>query len=905
MPLERRGSMVLDTESQLQMIHGQVDDLESTLLKAADIGQLTDLVTKFDDIEIQLDDTAQRFVSKSTLAHQSTIRSLEISRVELSSALNHSRDLKKIMESANELSYSITEKVRLLDNEKSLIKSVKDYVDNVKTLKSELARAHDAIEREDWLIASKSISIMKNLPDGLITDPYTEFKVPSSTLSDFPEELLTRWIDKLEIKFTDAFNEAAKNRNVEKLTYYFQLFPLIGKSELGLKCYSNFVCGIISEQSKSIIQNAHNRVSKPEFFAQLLFRLYQTISAIVNQHSKIIKSYYGSEAVSVVLKVIQMECDLQSNLIYETYIESKQVDDILNEIRQYSYPVLIDELYKSVDKDDESGIEEETEETSVDLVEVSQITDELSAMLNHWSMYCRFFVVIWNEYSSSNIKENQLIFPSPLILSSFGIKIQDKVISQFDSACTYIIRRSLEKACTIESLTSLTPFLADSLKFLSMVYRKPETSTSSLLYNSKPEEPPISSLADDIIMVLNTIIMELLATGELAVIKNMVSNIKRILLNDFINIIKQRIKTTALNSRSSFFTKESIEKIHQSLNPPVDKYTESNAASRSSTPVALNVSASDIATTGAMFMRSINAAINYTMAGEGSGDSSFYLIGDDSKIKQHVLYLNTLCIMSTYLTKMAESCLKSFRNNSLMLIDDQELSTCRKSANEYKIEPEIIVPTDDSMRSKVKRLIFSIPEGFKESSSLLIDENVEILFSTVLKSRVLSLIQNALRDTYSMIVEEGEYFLVETDKTTNNNTTSLVDNSKIVSFIQNWNSLIIPYVTNVEESIFERVLLLINTFAATIIEDKLWKLENKVSPSGVTKLEQEMNTIISEFTKFDYSLRQNYTRCSQIVMIAELEEDEEIAALEDPESGIEWKLSSNERVRARKLRTND
>lgn len=903
MPLERRGSIVLDTESQVQIIHDRVDELESLLLKAGDISQLTELVSKVEDVEIELEDTAQRFVSKSTLAHQSTIRSLEISRVELSTALNHSRDLKKIMESANDLSYSITERVRVLDSEKSLIKSVKDYVDNVKTLKLELARAFDAIEREDWLIASISISLIRNLPEGLICDPYVEFKAPSSTLTDFPQDLLTRWIDSMEKIFTDAFNEAAKNKDVEKLTYYFQLFPLIGKSELGLKCYSNFVCGIISEQSKSIIQNAHNKVSKPEFFAQILFRLYQTISAIVNQHSKIIKSYYGSEAVSIVLKVIQMECDLQSNLIYETFSETRQIDEILDEIRQYSYPILINELYTIRDQD-ESGTEEELEEKSVDLAIVSQITDELSAMMNHWSMYCRFFVVIWNEYYNSAKEEKQLIFPAPLIMSSFGTKIQDHIISQFDTSCTYIIRRSLEKACTIETLTSLTPFLADSLKFLSTVFRKPEISTSSTLYSLKPEEPPVSSLADDVIMVMNTIILEILATGELGIIKNMVSNIKRILLNDFINIIKQRLKTNVLNSRSSFFTKESIQKINQSHNPQVDKYTESNSGSRSATPVGLNVSASDIATTGAMFMRSINAAINYTMAGDGSGDSSFYLIGDDSSIKQHVLYLNTLSMMSVYLTKMSESCLKSFRNNSLMLIDDQELLNCRKSSDGYRRDPQIMVPFDDSMRLKVQRLIESIPEGFKEHSSLVIDESIELLFSTVVRNRISHLLQNTLRDSYIMTIEDGEYFIVETDKATNNTTKGLLDNGKIVSFIQNWNSLIIPYVTTLEVSTFEKIFNLINNFAASFIEDKLWKLERKVSSVGIMKLEQDLNTVISEFTKFDYSLRRNFTRCNQIVMIAELEEDEEIAALEDPESGIEWELSSNERTRARRLRTN-
>lgn len=902
MPVERRGSIVLDPESQLDLICSQVDDLESSLYTVTNRSQLIKLVDKIEKTEVQLESAAQVFVSKGTFSHQSAISSLEISRVELSTTLSHSRNLKKIMESANELSYGITERVRALDSEKSMIKEIKDYVDNVKTLKSELARACDAIEKEDWLVASKSIYIMKQLPEGLIKEQYVEFKVPSSSLPDLPNDLLSKWVDQLEFIFIDAFSEAAAKRDTTRLTYFFQLFPLIGKSGLGLKCYSKFVCEIISEQSRSIIQNAQNKRSEPEFFAQLLFRLYQTISVIVNQHSKIIKSYYGDDAVCVVLKVIQMESDLQSNLIYETYMESRNIAGILDEIRQYSYPVLIEQIYK-INTEGETETEEEAEEEAVELVQVSQIADELSAMLNHWSMYSRFFVVVWNEYAKEN-NEKKNIFPASLILSSFGTKIQDQMIGHFDTSCTYIIRRTLEKACAIESLGSLSPFLSDSLKFLSMVFKKSEISTSSSLYNLPPEEPPVSSLADDLIIVTNTIMLELLATGELAVIKNMVSNIKRILLNDFLNIIKQRLKSNKLKSTSNLFTKEFIQKIHQSQNPQLEKHADSNSGSRSSTPVGLNVSASDIANTGAMFMRSINAAISYTMTGDGSGDSTMYLIGDDAGIKQYVIYLNTLSMMSTYLTKMVESCLKSFRNASLLIVDDHELLTCRKVADNYNTEPQITIPTDESIRNKIEGLLYSIPYGFEEHSEIIINDSINIIFDMVLKSRVIRLIEDALRDSYIMTFEDSEYFFIKVDKNTNGTTKILLDGNRIVSFIQNWNSLIIPYVTTVATPVADKIFKSIAAIAASTIEQRLWRLENSVTSAGVIKLEQDMSTIISELTKLNYGLRSSFSRCNQIVMIAELEEEEEIAALETPESGIEWKLSPNERSRARRLRIN-
>lgn len=903
-----------DLDKRIDFLVEKVNSLDSNLTATVNIKQLTKLLGDITVTQNNIDSTLQSYTTKNTFQHQSSIRSLEISRVELSTTLNHSRNLKSIMDNANSLSYKITERVRLLDSEKSQLIQIKEYVDNVKTLKMELMRAHNAIARKDWLIASKSISIIRQLPEGLIRDPYVEFKVPTTSLEELPSVLLTNWITQLEQTFVQEFNDAAAKRDAQKLTYFFQLFPLIGKDKVGLRCYSKFICGIISDQSRSSIRNAENRESRPEFYAQLLFRLFQTISGIVNQHSKIISSYYGRSVVNDILKDIQMECDLQSKLIYETYADSKRLERFASEIQQYGYPVLIKEIYKNVAESEDEEEENSEEAEAVELAEVSQVTDELSAMMNHWAMYSKFFVVVWNEFadSSSNTNNNKNVFPPPLILSSFGMKIHDRIIRQFDLFCTYAIRRTLEKACTIESLGSLLPQFSVCLKFLTLVFKKIDNSTTHSLYTLIPEEPAVSSLADDIIIVLNTILLEVLATGELTTIKNMVSNMKRILLNDFMNIIQQRLKGLSLKSSSNLLTKNTIKKIHQQQNPLSESaYNDSSIStpSRSSTPVGINVSASDIANTGSLFMRSLNAAISYTMAGEGDGDLT-YLTGDDTDIKQYVIYLNTLAVMSTYLEKMMDSCMKNVETNSLLIVDDQELTNIRRSLegspSDVATDFDMKLPSDDTIHSRIEGLLRSIPTGFGERANILIDNNVRLIFERVLKTRIIKLIGESISENYLMAIEEGQYYSLEKENNAVNGSlpTSHTGNDvdRITRFIKNWNSLIIPYATTLANSVFNKLIVKIVDLSAVILESKIWQLEKKVSSVGAVKLEQDVSTIIGELTKFNYALRTNFIKVTQIIMVVGLDEEEDVTALEDIGDEIEWALTPSERTRARRLR---
>lgn len=879
----------------MEHIEAEVLHLEQVLNSVGNSSQLIQLTNLIEAKQLEIDNVLVDFTNGKTLSHQSTLRNLEISRIELSSTVNRSRNLKNLMEDANNLGYHISQRVRVLDEEKGQILTLKNYVDNVQTLKIELNKVNDAISRKDWHVAAQAIGQIRKLPEEIINDQYVEFKVPTSDLDEEPSKLINKWINQLEILFVDSFNEAASKKDMSQLSYFFQLFPLIGKSNIGLKCYSKFICNIINESSRSILKSANSKNDKPEIYAQILFKLYQTVSTIITQHSRVIKSYYGKEVLTKILKDIQIECDMQSNLIFDTYSDVKQLNQYKENVQKYDYPILVREITQTGIENDETENDENNfknlngKDNCISLPIITSITDELSAMMSHWAMYSKFFAVFWNE---SNNDDREL-YPSPLILSTFANKIRNVIISTFDTLSTFVIRRTLEQACIIESLTDIQPFLTISVEFLTLTFKNLENSTNNSISNLLPEDPPISSITDDVILSLNTILMEILATGEFLTIRNMISNIKRILINDFITILHQRMNKLILRQTSKLLTNATIQKIHAAKNHSVHFLNSGKSTpSRSGTP---SNTATDLAnSTSVLFLKSINAAIS-TMTGD-EDDEYLVQTGHINDVQKYVIYLNTLSTMGSYMDKLIDKFSNIVKNNGLLIIDERKLNNV-KSAIESNSNTEIVLEIDlygskentsTNNNAKIIQLLHSLNDGFKERANIIINEKIVNLYDKVLNFKIVKLIKESISSSYLISSDEFE-----------NNQISNNDGNRLAKFVKEWNSLIIPYATTMAKPEFQKLLTLIVNTCVISIEDKFWSLENKVNAIGAIKLEQDVSYIIGELCKFDYSLKNKFMKITQAIMLAGLDDDE-LTELE--KDGMEWALTPSERNKVKQLR---
>ncbi|VEU24027.1 DEKNAAC105215 [Brettanomyces naardenensis] len=864
-----------------ELLNASISNLEKNLESASSASQLSKLLHQIEVRQSQTDDLLRRFCMKRTSEHESKVRSLEITRMELSSTLRRSRELKDMLDGANGLSSKITEKVRFLDAEKLKIQRMKDYVDNVRALKTEIQKASDFIEHKQWKDAATSIDAIRRLPPGLISDSFVESAVPTSTLPDMPEELLARWTQQLKETFVSEFNAASSVRNVERLTYFFQLFPLIGEEKLGLDCYSRFVCSIISEQSRAILRNIQGRTAtQPDFYARILFQLYQTIAAIVSQHSRVIRKYYGDSVMVKILSEIQTECDLQSGLIFDTFWESKRIDEAVERVQQHSYPILVNLLYNDT-MDDDSMDEDDEVRQSIDggatpsLAEVGRYTDEISAMLNHWAMYCKFFVVTWNEAIGE--PPSRSVYPRPLLLSPFTAKISDQVVTKFDILSTFAVRRTIEKACELEEVPSFVPQLAQCVRYLSDVQKDPRNSSNQLLHSLVPEEAPVSSMIDDLTMALNVILSEALSTGQLVSIKEMISNVKRILETDFLNVMERKLSKNLPKPGATLLTHQVLQEVQQSL--------DSNETKKS-TPSAKETSF-DAISRGSLLVKSINAAIS--LANEDGSESS------NKSLANYVIALNSVSTFSSYLGTLSEHLVGHLKRENLLILDDQEYNrVCNEleadagsvSALTVNLQNSKGTSERPSVQDRIETIIKSLSSGFSLKADYLIDDKIGLLFNQVLRGKLTKLINDTFR--------EGAYMVSSEMLSSNLNDVS----SAILTFIEEWSNLVIPYLTTLTRENFSLLIRILVSYIAANLESKLWAMNKKCNELGSASLEKDVSVLISEITKFDYSLRNDFVRVTQIIMLIGLDDDEEVDDLKD----LEWALTPGERHRARNLR---
>lgn len=854
-------------------------ELDAQLRAASTPAHLRELLSNLDERSAALDSSMANFTATRLVHHQSVARSLELARVELAGTLGHARSLKSLTDRANALGVHITDRVRALDKEKASVAKLKAYVDDVGTLKVEMRRAAEAIASGDDMAAARAIGVIRSLPQETVKDSYADFKVPIADMDAAPSEVVEGWITDLEVRFVDGFSAASTAKDVKILTHYFQMFPLIGKSHVGLNLYSRFVCNVIGETSRGVLKTVRGNSS--EIYAQVLFKLYKTVSALINQHQRLIRRYYGPEALLQILRDIQAECDLQSSLVLDTYADQRNLEELQTRVSKYDYPVLVQEI-TSQRREEEEG--EVMPDLSVNLGEVNGATDEISAMMNHWGMYVKFYTVFWNgvlaDLDTVGDSEKSTIYPYPLVLSSFHVKLTT-LVQTFDALCTYSVRRTLENACTLESLADVVPPLSKAVTQLQTVFKRPDLPLDML----PCEEPPVSSLGDDLLGTLNTIIMEVLSTGELQSVKNMVSNIKRILVVDFTGIVQQKMNRLQLRPTSHLLTKTVLNEIQTQMTgfasparvqSPVPGSTVSRVAG----------GANELASQGALFIKSLNNAI-YTMADEHDAEGALASLSgasssNPSDLHSYLTYLNTLVTFADSLDSLVNKCCEVTTVSGLVMVDEHELTAVREAleANpdtETKLE---VTPQEQ----KVKNILQTIADSFRERAQAIVIGRTQILFDKVLRTKMEKLAKEALQENY-VYGEEGR----ETSgaPVTRNN------------FVRSWTSLVVPYAYMLAPSVFHRLLAHAADVAAAALEERIWTYKGKISNAGALALETDLSLAIADLTRYDYSLRDKFIKVTQMVMILELEDDEELLELEA--AGVEWALTPSERTKCRSM----
>jgi hypothetical protein len=200
----------------------------------------------------------------------------------------------------------------------------------------------------------------------------------------------------------------------------------------------------------------------------------------------------------------------------------------------------------------------------------------------------------------------------------------------------------------------------------------------------------------------------------------------------------------------------------------------------------------------------------------------------------------------------------------------------------------------------VEKAFHNLESGFEAKTSMLIDEAVEVMLKQVMRPRLRPVMIEAFRDVD---------YLIEGDTATGEGADENEEEDLVAKrFERGWQAFTLPIKRILTGSNYTK---LINTTIASLartLEKRIWSYYNRVNVLGAIKLERDISGIVAAAVKGGrYELRDVFARCTQIVLVVNMDEEEwdEIKNLGGAEleriSGVVWKLDEGERRRARGL----
>jgi conserved oligomeric Golgi complex subunit 4 len=426
----------------------------------------------------------------------------------------------------------------------SRISSAVKILDQVAELKACVMGVNGSMGApQDWETAAGYLSRATKIPDDVIDGAFAEDIVPSAEVPDPPRVTLDTAAESLCVLFLKEFNQAAKDGDGAKVTRFFKLFPLIGRSEVGLDAYGRYVCQGVASRARNNLNSGTAQQRKEGFFyANCLTKLFEHIAQIVDGHEPLVEQHYGAGMMVKVIERLQIEADVQGGIIVDTWHEERNIDRKLTDIKSYAYSFLVQSFLpaskgstgtpRSSSPAIRDGISHSTnsngEDDTIDMKEVDSILSETALMLSRWSLYTRF---ISSKSPQSDVQGSRLsvdnninILHMPDFLSSSTLakKISSHILEPFNTMSTFFFRRSVEKAFQLDEPPS----------DLSLNPTKP-----------LPSNPPyITSSVDDVMYIVNQVLQRSMATSQRGVIGAVVPDLGRVLGNDFVGMVQRRMR---------------------------------------------------------------------------------------------------------------------------------------------------------------------------------------------------------------------------------------------------------------------------------------------------------------------------------------------------------------------------
>ncbi|KAL8376111.1 hypothetical protein RB595_007296 [Gaeumannomyces hyphopodioides] len=208
----------------------------------------------------------------------------------------------------------------------------------------------------------------------------------------------------------------------------------------------------------------------------------------------------------------------------------------------------------------------------------------------------------------------------------------------------------------------------------------------------------------------------------------------------------------------------------------------------------------------------------------------------------------------------------------------------------------------------VARELRVLEANFLAKASDLLREGIEALGVHVVRPRLRPMLAETFRNADYGLTEADVAELAGRNDEDESDVLERLEQAGRV-FEHRWDSLVQPLARLMTPRTHAALIDAAATHLAGVLERRVWAAAGRVSGFGAVRMERDFSAIVSAVARGNYALREKFARVSQILMVANMEDDEwdELVAEEEEEEenggggGMNWVLGEEERRRARNI----
>ncbi|KAI1335630.1 COG4-domain-containing protein [Xylariaceae sp. FL0016] len=256
----------------------------------------------------------------------------------------------------------------------------------------------------------------------------------------------------------------------------------------------------------------------------------------------------------------------------------------------------------------------------------------------------------------------------------------------------------------------------------------------------------------------------------------------------------------------------------------------------------------------------------------------------EDKIIDFIVLINSLDISNEYLARIIDT--------RLGVAADQTNGATHANplANSFPFEHDLTFVTNS---------LHSLRSTFFAKTNELLSDGPKVLYQQVIRHRLRPIMSEAFRDVdYWRTQEELAEIAAQNDE----DEESMLDKVQR-QFEHGWDALMKPISRIMTATTYSTLMHhTAGQISKYMLEKRVWSYNGKTNAYGAIRMERDFNGIISIISKGNYGLREHFARVSQILMVANMEDEEWEELVESgDEEGIQWVLTGEERRRARNM----